>query len=59
VIAVTIGNVLKWFDFAEVFSPAGNAAISLLVTFGAFGLSRVVRPLGAIIVQHRGTPVPA
>jgi hypothetical protein len=43
-----VGNVLEWFDFliygyfavmiAEVFSPAGNRTISLLVTFGAFGL---------------------
>jgi MHS family proline/betaine transporter-like MFS transporter len=60
VIAATIGNVLEWFDFlvygyfavtiAEVFFPAGNPTISLLVTFGAFGLSYVVRPLGAVVI---------
>ncbi|HZT88089.1 MAG TPA: MFS transporter [Stellaceae bacterium] len=60
VVAATIGNVLEWFDFlvygffavtiAEVFFPTGNPTISLLVTFGAFGLSYVVRPLGAVIV---------
>src|SRR3954463_4652260 len=60
IIAATIGNVLEWFDFlvygyfavtiAEVFFPAGNPTISLLVTFGAFGLSYVVRPLGAVVI---------
>src|SRR5580692_3147568 len=60
IIAATIGNVLEWFDFlvygyfavtiAEVFFPAGNPTISLLITFGAFGLAYLVRPLGAIIV---------
>src|SRR5262249_29210631 len=60
IIAATIGNVLEWFDFlvygyfaltiAEVFFPTGNATVSLLITFGAFGLSYVVRPLGAAIV---------
>ena len=29
---------------------AGNPTVSLLVTFGAFGLAYVVRPLGAIVV---------
>ena len=60
IIAATIGNVLEWFDFlvygyfavtiAEVFFPASNPVVSLLVTFGAFGLSYLVRPLGALLV---------
>jgi MHS family proline/betaine transporter-like MFS transporter len=60
IIAATIGNVLEWFDFlvygyfavtiAEVFFPTGNPIVSLLITFGAFGLAYVVRPLGALIV---------
>jgi MHS family proline/betaine transporter-like MFS transporter len=60
IIAATIGNVLEWFDFlvygffavtiAEVFFPAKDPTVSLLVTFGAFGLAYVVRPLGAVIV---------
>jgi MHS family proline/betaine transporter-like MFS transporter len=60
IVAATIGNVLEWFDFlvygffavtiAEVFFPTGNGTVSLLVTFGAFGLSYLVRPLGAMIV---------
>ena len=60
IIAATIGNVLEWFDFlvygyfavtiAEVFFPVSNPIVSLLITFGAFGLAYVVRPLGALIV---------
>src|SRR5438132_12070282 len=60
IIAATIGNVFEWFDFvvygffavtiAEVFFPAGNPTASLLITFGAFGLAYIIRPLGAIVV---------
>src|SRR6201997_118015 len=60
IVAATIGNVFEWFDFvvygffavtlAEVFFPAGDPTVSLLVTFGAFGLAYIVRPLGAIVI---------
>jgi MFS transporter, MHS family, proline/betaine transporter len=60
IVAATIGNVLEWFDFlvygffavtiAEVFFPVGNPTVSLLITFGTFGLAYLMRPLGAIIV---------
>ena len=60
IVAATIGNVFEWFDFvvygffavtlAEVFFPAGNPTMSLLVTLGAFGLAYLVRPLGAIVI---------
>jgi MHS family proline/betaine transporter-like MFS transporter len=60
IIAATVGNVLEWFDFlvygffavtiAEVFFPLDDPTVSLLVTFGTFGLAYVVRPLGAVIV---------
>ena len=60
IVAATIGNVLEWFDFlvygyfavtiAEVFFPTDNPIVSLLITFGAFGLAYVVRPFGALIV---------
>src|SRR6266702_6562370 len=60
IIAATIGNVFEWFDFvvygffavtlSEVFFPTGDPTVSLLVTFGAFGLAYIVRPLGAIVV---------
>jgi MFS transporter, MHS family, proline/betaine transporter len=52
--------VLEWFDFlvygffavtiAEVFFPASDPTVSLLITFGTFGLAYVVRPLGAIFI---------
>src|SRR5580704_2828277 len=60
IVAATIGNVLEWFDFlvygffavtiAEVFFPASDPTVSLLITFGTFGLAYVVRPLGAVVV---------
>src|SRR5947209_11955045 len=60
IVAATIGNVFEWFDFvvygffaatlAEVFFPAHDPTVSLLVTFGAFGLAYFVRPLGAIVI---------
>ena len=60
IVAATIGNVLEWFDFliygffavtiAEVFFPSSDPTVSLLITFGTFGLAYVVRPLGAIFI---------
>ncbi|HUB15768.1 MAG TPA: MFS transporter [Acetobacteraceae bacterium] len=60
IVAATIGNVFEWFDFvvygffavtlAQVFFPAHNQTVSLLVTFGAFGLAYLIRPLGAIAI---------
>ena len=60
IVAAMIGNVLEWFDFvvygffavtiAEVFFPTGDPTVSMLITFGAFGLAYFVRPLGAIVV---------
>jgi MHS family proline/betaine transporter-like MFS transporter len=60
IVAATIGNALEWFDFlvygffastlAQVFFPIGNPTVSLMITFGAFGLSYVVRPLGAAVI---------
>src|SRR5438045_4882913 len=56
IVAAMIGNVLEWFDFvvygffavtiAEVFFPAHDPTVSMLITFGAFGLAYFVRPLG-------------
>jgi MHS family proline/betaine transporter-like MFS transporter len=62
IVAATIGNILEWFDFlvygffaatlAEVFFPVGDSTVSLLITFGAFGLSYLVRPLGAVFIGN-------
>ena len=58
--AATIGNALEWFDIliygyfattiAGVFFPNSNPVVSLLLTFGSFGLSYLARPLGAIVL---------
>src|SRR5579864_1881438 len=60
IVAATIGNVLEWFDFlvygffavqiSQAIFPAKDPNVSLLITFGTFGLSYLVRPLGAIVV---------
>ena len=60
IVAASMGNALEWYDFliygyfavtiAKVFFPAGNDAVSLLQALGAFGLSYLVRPLGAIML---------
>jgi MHS family proline/betaine transporter-like MFS transporter len=62
IVAATIGNVLEWFDFvvyvyfavtiSEVFFPTGSSTVSLLITFGTFGLAYFVRPLGAVIIGN-------
>ncbi len=58
--AATIGNALEWFDIliyayfaptiAGVFFPTSNPVISLLLTFGSFGLSYLARPIGAAVL---------
>lgn len=60
VAAATIGNALEWFDIlvygyfaptiAEVFFPNSSQVVSLLLTFGSFGLSYVARPVGAVVL---------
>lgn len=58
--ATCIGNALEWFDIAvygffasniaHAFFPASSATVSLLLTFGSFGVAFLVRPLGAIVL---------
>jgi MHS family proline/betaine transporter-like MFS transporter len=58
--AATIGNALEWFDIliygyfattiAGVFFPNSKPVVSLLLTFGSFGLSYLARPLGAVVL---------
>ena len=60
VIAASIGNALEWFDFAvygffaltisKLFFPAGDQALSLLLTFLTFGITFFVRPFGAVVL---------
>jgi MHS family proline/betaine transporter-like MFS transporter len=58
IVAASIGNALEWYDFliygyfavtiSKVFFPSDDPTVSLLQALGAFGLSYLVRPLGAI-----------
>lgn len=58
--AASIGNALEWFDIliygffattiARTFFPASNPTVSLLVTLSTFGISYLVRPVGALVL---------
>lgn len=61
VVAASIGNFIEWFEFglygffaaaiAANFFPGSQ---SLIATFAAFGISFILRPLGALIFGHYG-----
>jgi MFS transporter, MHS family, proline/betaine transporter len=58
--AASIGNALEWFDLlvygyfaltiSQLFFPAGDKTISLMLAYGTFGASYLVRPLGALVL---------
>jgi len=58
-LAVTVGNMLEWYDFAvygfltpviaKVIFPAADPAASLLLSVGAFGVGFLTRPVGALV----------
>ena len=58
--AASIGNALEWFDLliygyfavtiSRLFFPSDDQTVSLLLALGAFGVSYLVRPLGAIVL---------
>lgn len=58
--ATCVGNALEWFDIAvygffasyiaHAFFPTQDPAVSMLLTFGSFGVSFLIRPLGAIVL---------
>ncbi|MDE1184723.1 MFS transporter [Paraburkholderia sp.] len=60
VIATSAGNALEWFDIAiyaffavyigKNFFPATNETASMLLTFGSFGASYLVRPIGGMVL---------
>jgi MHS family proline/betaine transporter-like MFS transporter len=60
IVATSIGNALEWFDIAiygyfavyisKAFFPASDPSTSLLLTFGTFGLSFLIRPIGGIML---------
>ena len=58
--ATCVGNALEWFDIAvygffasyiaHAFFPTEDPSVSLLLTFGSFGVSFLIRPLGAVVL---------
>jgi MFS transporter, MHS family, proline/betaine transporter len=64
VIASSVGNALEWFDIivyasfalviSKLFFPTAGGITGLLLTFGTFALSYLIRPLGAIVLGSYG-----
>jgi MHS family proline/betaine transporter-like MFS transporter len=60
IVATSVGNALEWFDISsyayfalyvsKAFFPANDPTTSLLLTFGTFGLSFLVRPIGGLVL---------
>ncbi|WP_051334536.1 MFS transporter [Bradyrhizobium sp. Ai1a-2] len=60
IVATSIGNALEWYDIAvyayfavylsKAFFPSNDPTMSLLLTFGTFGLSFLIRPIGGIVL---------
>ncbi len=60
IVATSIGNALEWYDIAvygyfavyisKAFFPSNDPTTSLLLTFGTFGLSFLVRPIGGVVL---------
>jgi len=58
--ATCIGNALEWFDIAiyvffahyiaTAFFPTDDGTVSFIITFSTFGLSFLIRPIGAIML---------
>ena len=59
-----IGNFIEWFDYAmygylavviaSVFFPESDSNVGLVLTFGLFAISFLIRPIGAIFWGHIG-----
>jgi len=64
IVAASVGNALEFYEIlvygyfaviiAKVFFPVANDAVSILVTFGTFGISFLARPVGAIFLGTYG-----
>ena len=60
VAAASIGNALEWFDLlvygylavtiSRLFFPSNDENASLLLALGTFGVSYLIRPLGALVL---------
>lgn len=64
VVAASLGNALEWFDIivyafmapviSKLFFPELGDPLGLIVTFGLFGVSYLIRPIGAIVIGSFG-----
>ena len=62
-----IGNFVEWFDYAAygylavtiaaVFFPSDDPQAGLLMAFGVFAISFMVRPIGGFIWGHLGDKI--
>ncbi|MGY3620730.1 MFS transporter [Bradyrhizobium sp. USDA 10063] len=60
IVATSIGNALEWYDISvyayfavyvsKAFFPNDDPTTSLLLTFGTFGLSFLIRPIGGVML---------
>ena len=60
IVATSIGNALEWYDItvygyfaaylSKAFFPNSAPTISILLTFGTFGLSYLIRPIGGVVL---------
>jgi MHS family proline/betaine transporter-like MFS transporter len=60
IVATSIGNALEWNDItvygyfaaylSKAFFPNSDPTISILLTFGTFGLSYLIRPIGGVVL---------
>jgi len=61
-LAVSVGNIMEWYDFAvfgcfadviaeQYFPVASNSNLSLLKSFAVFGAAFYARPLGVSILH--------
>lgn len=67
VAASFIGNFVEWFDYAAygylavtiaaVFFPSEDKQLALLMTFGVFAISFLVRPIGGFVWGHLGDKI--
>jgi len=64
-LASMVGNATEWYDyfiygtasalvFGQLFFPTADPAIGTLLAFATFGVTFLVRPLGALIFGHFG-----
>jgi MHS family proline/betaine transporter-like MFS transporter len=60
IVATSIGNALEWYDIivygyfavyiSKAFFPNNDPTTSILLTFGTFGLSYLIRPIGGVVL---------